>query len=132
MTLKQKILTFKKTHTLKDTAYEFNLSVERVRQIWLTIKQKRCKVHDRLYYNRCSYCLSLRYRAFLRWQDYNFIDKECRKESKKRDWLSVRKRIYLIEILHKKYHKSFTQIALMLKKDQSTIRYLYKKHATRR
>lgn len=123
------ILSFRKTHTLQETGDEFKLSQERVRQILLSKNQKRCKVHNRLYYNRCSHCLVEIYEKMLSWMKYDDLIQEATKQSKnkKRDYLSVQRRIYLIKILRNKYKRSFGFISTVLNKDVSTINHLYAK-----
>lgn len=127
------ILNFRRHHTLKETGERFKLTSERIRQIQLTKHRKTCKEHNRFYYNSCSYCLAKNYEQFLMQLDYAALEKEVVKESKNklRDYLSVQRRAYLIEILFVKFQKSWTEIALMLNKDRSTIIHLYNKYVKR-
>lgn len=125
--LTKSISDFRKTHTLSETGKKFGLSSERVRQIGLTKSRKRCSTHNRYYYNACSHCLSVTYKTLLYSSDYAFIEKEVKKESKnrKRDFLSVQRRKYLIQILHEMYGMSFSKIGLLLKRHHSSISNLY-------
>lgn len=126
----QKILTFRKTHTLLETGKKFNLTAERVRQIEQLKDRQRCDKHKRYFYNRCSFCLNEFYKDYLDKLSYGQILKEVEKEAKnkKRDWVSTQRRVYLIEFLRIKYEKSFAEIAKLLKRDQSTIIYLYSEY----
>lgn len=121
------ILNYRKHHTLEETGAKFGITAERVRQIQFTKHRKKCKVHNRFYYNKCSYCLGTQYKTLLRWADWRFIENEVKREAenRSRDYLSVQRRIYLIEVLYERYNKSFTQISIMLKRDRSTIVHLY-------
>jgi len=125
----KKILEYRKTHTLLETGKKFNLTSERVRQIQHLKNRKRCKKHERFYYNTCSYCLSENYRLLLNNLTYDGILKEVKKEVKnrKRDYLSVMRRVYLIDILYNRYTKSLIEISKLLDRDYSTIANLYKK-----
>jgi hypothetical protein len=127
---REEILNYRRHHTLEQTGLKFNMSGERVRQIQLLKNRKTCKIHKRYYFNRCSYCVGMKYKDFLRWQNYAFIEKECAKEAKKarRDYLSVQKKTYLIEILRDRYSKSWQQIAIMLQRDRTSILNLYNKY----
>lgn len=127
----KKIQEYRKTHTLAQTGKKFNLTSERIRQILLTKNRKRCKVHNRFYYNKCSYCLVKSYRRMLWKLSEKELYKEVEKEAlnRKRDYLSSKRRVYLIEILFKGYKKTYTEIALLLKRDRSTIIHLAKQYA---
>ncbi len=122
------IVTYRKTHTLKQTGLQFKMSPERVRQICLEMGfQKRCKRHDRLYYNTCSHCSVENYEQLLEKFGYDEICDEADRESmnRKRDYISVSKRIYLIKCLINRFGISFTEIGRMLKRHPTTINYLY-------
>ena len=126
----EKILEFRKTHTLEETGERFGITGERVRQIELN-DRKRCVVHDRWYQKECHYCSELnKYRTFLKSLNYDSLMKEVGKEGKniKRDFISVQHKLYLIEILVKNYHKSFLEIVLLFQRDRTTILYLYNKY----
>ncbi len=126
----KEIIEYSKNHTLTETGEKFGITSERVRQIKLTKFRKRCSIHNRLYYNKCSYCLARQYKIMLRWMDYHQIEKEIEKESKnrKRDYLSVQRKAYLTEALMKRFNNSISQVASKLKRDRSTIVNLYNKH----
>jgi hypothetical protein len=106
------------------------MTSERVRQIELTKHRKRCKVHNRYYYNKCSHCLAESYMKMI--LDMNLYDvlKEVQKEAnnRKRDYLSSQRRVFLIKVLFEEYEYSFTDIAEMLHRDRSTIIHLSKQY----
>lgn len=123
------ILNYRKNHTLKETAFKYGLTAERIRQIAFIRHQKRCEKHNRKYYNKCSHCLVESYEDLLDENGYDFVIEQCKKEAqnKKRDYLSVQRRIYLIKCLYDDYKASFTRISVLLDKDISTIKHLYAK-----
>lgn len=124
-----KIVAYRRNHTLEETAQKFGITSERVRQVHLLKDKKYCTKHDRSFYNKCSYCLGERYKNFLRFSLYENVLKEVKKErdNRKRDYLSVQRRIYLIKRLRDIHHHSFKQISVMLQRHISTIKYLYGK-----
>lgn len=127
----EKILKYRKTHTLAETGKKFNLTSERIRQIEFIKDRKRCLKHNRFYYNKCSYCLmDKNYRAFVRKLDRESFMKEAYKEARnrKRDDMSVLRRIILIGVLYKKYKYSVSTIASVFQKDRSTIVNLIDKY----
>lgn len=130
MKLEQKILTYRRNHTLKQTGIKFNLTSERIRQIEFTKDRKRCKVHNRFYYNKCSHCFVMGYKKIIWKMSDAAVEYEIEKEALnfKRDYLSVQKRVYLIEILFKKYKNSISEIARKLNRDRSTINHLLKRY----
>jgi len=126
----KKILEFRKKHTLQETGDKFNLTQERIRQLEFLKHRKRCLVHNRYFYNKCSHCLDLKnYKLYMEHYDLPMLLKEVIKESKnrKRDFLSTQRRIYLVKRLRDKYEKSFNEIARLLDRDYTTIKYLYLK-----
>ena len=130
MKLELKILNYRKTHTLTETGAKFHLTAERIRQIEFTKFRKRCLKHNRFYYNKCSYCLVVGYKKILAKMSLVDIDKEVAKEAqnRKRDYLSVMRRVYLIDILFRKYKFTLSQIATELERDRSTINHLANKY----
>jgi len=126
----EKIRAFRKNHTLAETGEKFKITSERVRQILLEKSRRRCRVHNRLYYNKCSYCLALKYKQHIQNLSEPFLLYEVNKEkaNKKRDYLSTYRRTCLVEVLHDKWDKSFAEIAKLLDKDYTTITYLYQKN----
>lgn len=125
------ILIYKKTHTLKETGKTFNLSSERIRQLGFVKQKKRCSVHNRYYYNRCSYCLVKHYRSYIRWLTYEQLLSESKKESKvsKRDYLSVARKALIVQRLHNSFQIPFGEISkAILKRHRSTIINLYNKN----
>ncbi len=125
----EKILEFRNTHTLAETGKRFKLTAERIRQIEHLKDRKRCAKHKRFYYNTCSHCLGENYRGYLNKLNYEQILKEVKKERKnrKRDYLSVWRRAYLVEVLYMKYTKSYLEISELLQRDYSTISNLVRK-----
>lgn len=125
----KEILAYRKFHTLKDTGKKFHITGERVRQIEMIKHRRRCAVHNRYFYNKCSYCLAMSYKKMLSFMKYESVEKEALKESrnKKRDYLSVQRKIYLIDILYNKFSNSYSQIAVKLNRDRSSIINLSKK-----
>ena len=121
------IALYRKTHTLLETGRKFKLTAERIRQIGNLIERKRCLKHKRYYFNYCSHCVVETYKNVL--QNAHFILNEINKAraNKKRDYVSIQKRIYLINYLYTKEKKSFREIAVLLDKDLSIIKYLYGK-----
>lgn len=133
MTLQQtkstsKILKFRETHTLAETGKKFGLTAERVRQIGKLKDRKRCEKHKRYYFNSCSHCLGESYRTYVNKLNTKDFYKEITKERKnrKRDYLSVWRRIYLTQRLLWHGH-SVADIAKFLKRDYSTIKHSLKK-----
>lgn len=133
MTLISKIISYRKNHTLSETGEKFGITGERVRQILYTKYQKRCRVHNRLYYNKCSYCLNRAYKTWMEKLDYRMLMVEVDKEAKnrKRDWLSVQRKMYLVRRLHDKHEKSLIEISNLLGRNYSTITNLYDKSNTK-
>lgn len=124
-----KILKYRKTHTLAETGKKFNLSSERIRQLEFSKHKKRCKVHNRLYYNKCSYCLIHHYKKYVNYLDDTGMALECRIQSKntKRDYLSVSQKAVLVKRLHDVKEVSFGVISkLLIKRHISSIKNLYK------
>ena len=123
----ENILSFRAHHSLRQTGEKFGISGERVRQIQMLKHRKRCKVHDRYYYNTCSHCFIGSYVKLINFSDLNFILNECKKESKNksRDWLSVQRRVVLIKVLRIKFNYSLSKIAGLLSRDSTTINHLY-------
>ncbi len=130
MTLIQTILTFRKTHTLKETGKQFKLSPERIRQITLLKYRRFCKEHERFYFNRCSHCAVKDYVKMLNGLSFRQLEDICKKESKsrKRDYVSVQRRVGLISLLHKKFRLSLVNIAQRLHRHPSTINHLKNKY----
>lgn len=129
-TLIGKILTFRKNHTLRETGKKFNITGERVRQIQISnLKSKKlCYIHNKYYFNKCLFCLNFKnYSQEMNKLDYSHILLEVSRQAnnKKRDYVSVQRRIYLIKRLHEQHNQSFSEIARLLKKHHSTISYLY-------
>jgi hypothetical protein len=122
-----KIISYRKTHTLQETGDKFNLTQERIRQIILTKNQKRCKIHNRLYYNKCSHCLLKSYQRLVDGMTYKEITNEAKKEAKnrKRDYLSVQRRAVIIKMLIYRWKRSVSEIARLLERDRSTITHSY-------
>lgn len=130
LSLNGKILEFRKKHTLEETGNRFDITGERVRQIEFLIKRKRCLIHNRYFYNKCSFCLDVKnYKLYMERLDYSSLLLEIKKEAKnkRRDYLSTQRRIYLVKRLYDKGEKSFTEIAKMLDRHHDTIKYLYNK-----
>ena len=121
------ISNYRKNHSLAETGVKFNLTAERVRQILLQKNRKYCKKHKRWYYNSCSHCLARQYKVLVELFDYSDFMREVRKESKnrKRDFLSVERRKYLVRRLYDKSGLSFFEIAKLLCRDYSTITHAY-------
>jgi hypothetical protein len=71
------------------------------------------------------------YKNVLQKQNIHFILNEINKAraNKKRDYVSIQKRIYLIGYLYVKERKSFREIAVLLDKDINVIKYLYAKRS---
>lgn len=123
---REKIIEYRKKHTLAETGKKYGITAERVRQICLVKHQKRCVKHDRFYYNSCSHCLSESYVAFIRRLSTGQLYDEVKKEAnnRKRDYLSTRRRIELIRLM-KEMGLPFPYISGCLKRDSSTVRHLY-------
>lgn len=124
-----RIINYRKNHTLAETAAKFNMTAERVRQIHFIKHKKFCTKHNRSFYNRCSYCLGENYKNVLRFATYAFVLNEAKKEKKnrKRDYLSVQRRVYLVQRLRNTHGHSFKTISIMLDRHLSTIKSLYAK-----
>jgi hypothetical protein len=125
------ILEFRKTHTLQETGDKFDITGERIRQIELLKNRKRCTIHDRWYYGECSYCTELKkYRAFVKNLNYDSLIKEVAKEgeNRKRDFVSVERKLYLIEILDKDYHTSFPEMVRLFRRNRMTVLHLFNKY----
>jgi hypothetical protein len=123
-----KVIEYRKTHTLKETGKKFNITGERVRQIIFVTNRKFCLVHNRFYYNSCAYCLNIKkYAQFMKKLDYDFVLYQVKEESsnRKRDYMSVQKKVYLVKVLKNKYNKSFKEIAVLFNRHISTIKNLY-------
>ncbi len=123
--LNGRILEYRKTHTLKDTGIKFNLTSERIRQIQFLSKRKRCLVHNRYFHNRCAYCIqATSYKRYVNNFEY-FIDivDEAHKEAKnkKRDYLSVQRKVYLAKRLHEGWNVPIPQLAIIFDRDRTTI-----------
>jgi hypothetical protein len=60
---------------------------------------------------------------------YDELVKEATKEAKnkKRDYLSVQRRVFIVKALRDKFKMSFMSIAVILNKDLSTIKSIYDK-----
>ncbi len=123
-----KILEYRKTHTLAETAKQFGLSSERVRQIQLKKYEKRCAVHNRLYFNKCAYCINEKfYKKVLSKLSHDELIDEAKEQgkNKSRDLLSSTRRVMIIKILKDKYKQSFSQIGRLFNRHYSTISHLY-------
>lgn len=107
---------------------KYGLSKSRIYDI-LKQKEKRCLVHDRLYYTNCSQCTRLN-------EKLGFINKHYR--GKLRDEIihaaslgrtvaEIEKKKKLVEKLHKKYGLSFAFIGELLGMKHSSVLNLHKK-----
>lgn len=125
------ILTYRKTHTLAETGKKFNLSSERVRQIEFIKHRKRCSVHKRYFYNKCSYCLNIKnYTKYVNNSTFKELLKESYREAKnpKRDYLATMKKSLLIKRLYDVEMLSFTHLSILLNREYSAIKNLYRKN----
>lgn len=119
----------KEGKTYKEISFLFNLTPERVRQIVADNCTRRCKIHNVCISN--GYCLSCK-----RESDFKIALEQSGKdiyEQIKRLSIKNRSRSFVIQrsILIKKLKDqgmSFVQIGKLLKRDHSSIMYLYYKN----
>ena len=118
-------------HTLQQTGDKFGITGERVRQIEDLKNRKKCAIHGRWDDGECRYCVELNtYRDFVKNLDRDSLMKEVAKqgENKKRDFVSVERKLYLIEILDKDYHTPFPEMVRLFRRDRTTVLHLYNKY----
>ncbi len=106
----------------------FKITAERVRQI-LTYNIEFCERHNRKFITECSYCKTD--------DDYvnkvkeiareNLIEEIYRLSKQGRRRELVMQRVALIKTLKDHYNFTFSQIAKLMERNLSTIKYLYHK-----
>lgn len=115
--------------TLGKIGKMFGITVERVRQIVNPSARYYCKIHKRTYQHSCDYCkVSKVYPHYLRTLSKVELEKEIKKLQKyDRRHQTVLERVYMLKYLHDEKYYTIEEIAETLKRDISTIKYLYRK-----
>jgi len=118
--------------TYEKIGEQFGITKERIRQI-LTFKVEYCERHKRKFIGTCIYCKTedeyvKKVKSILR---ENIFDQIFLLIPHTRKREVVMKRSAVIRALKDNYHFKFSEIAKLMERDLSTIKYLYKKQWTR-
>jgi hypothetical protein len=118
----------RKNLTLREIGLEMGVTAERVRQILNKKELKLCKKHNLHFAVRCKYCFQeANYKSLLKNHlKKNGLEAEIRRLAKpgRKAEVIVQKKL-LIKKLHDEIGLSFNAIAKLLKRDHSTISFLY-------